>query len=220
MVHFDWRVLLDSRDVLLKGAELTILLTIESSLAGIFVGLLLALCRLSSLKVLQVPATAVLEALRGTPLLVQLIWFFYALPMATGITLSPPLSAFLALSLYSGAFYGEIFRGGILSIEQGQSDAARSLGMTHWEEMRRVILPQAVRRMIPPLVNQTIVTLKNTSLASVVTVAELVYQAQYISSSTYRSLEAYTGIAAIYFVLIYPMTLLAQRLELRKGGGF
>jgi polar amino acid transport system permease protein len=162
----------------------------------------------------------VLEVLRGTPLLVQLIWFFYALPIVTGITLSPPLSAFLALSLYSGAFYAEIFRGGILSIEQGQSDAARSLGMTHWEEMQRVILPQAVRRMIPPLVNQTIVTLKNTSLASVVTVAELVYQAQYISSSTYRSLEAYTGIAAIYFVMIYPMTLLAQRLELRKGGGF
>ena len=220
MNTFDWRVLLDSRDILLKGAELAVLLTIECSLAGIFVGLLLALFRLSSLKILQIPATIVLEALRGTPVLVQLIWVFYALPIMTGIALTPLLSAFIALSLYSGAFYAEIFRGGIVSIEQGQTDAARSLGMTYAEQMRRVILPQAVRRMIPPLVNQTIVTLKNTSLASVVTVPELLYQAQYISSATFRSLEAYTGVAAIYFIMIYPITVLAQRLELHKGGRF
>jgi polar amino acid transport system permease protein len=119
----------------------------------------------------------------------------------------------LTLSFYTGAFYAEIFRGGIVSIERGQWDAARALGLAPWTMMRQVILPQAIRRMVPPFVNQSITQLKNTSLVSTIAVPDLLYNGTLITADTYRPLEVYTVIAIIYFVLLFPSTMLAQRYE-------
>ena len=123
------------------------------------------------------------------------------------------------LSLYTAAFYAEIFRGGIVSIERGQWDAARALGMRWSLMMRLVVLPQAVRRMVPPFMNQSIIQLKNTSLVSTIAVPDLLYQGQLITADTYRPLETYTMVAVIYFLLLFPMTLLAQAWERRLAKG-
>jgi polar amino acid transport system permease protein len=121
----------------------------------------------------------------------------------------------MTLSCYTGAFYAEIFRGGIISIERGQWDAARALGLRRWHVMRRVILPQAIRRMIPPFVNQSITQLKNTSLVSTIAVPDLLYNGTLVTADTYRPLEVYTIVALIYFALLFPSTLLAQAYERR-----
>lgn len=210
---WQWSVIERNWDVLLSGLGYTLLYTALTVVFGLALGTVLALGRLSSRKWLKWPSATALEVLRGVPLLVLLVWFYYALPLLTGIAMTPALACVLALSLYGAAYYGEIIRGGIVSIDNGQMEAGKSLGMTYAERMRRIILPQALRRMVPPLMNQSIIQLKNTSLASVVTVAELTYQAQSLSSSTYRSLEVYTTIALMYLAIVIPASLLVKRLE-------
>jgi len=125
------------------------------------------------------------------------------------------LAAGLGLTLYMGAFCTEIFRAGVMSIGRGQWQAGRALGMTYAQLMRRIVLPQAVRRMIPPLVNQSITQLKNTALLYVVAVPDLMYTSSIITAETYRPLEVYTSAAVIYFIILYPLTLFAKRLETR-----
>ena len=129
------------------------------------------------------------------------------------------IAAGLTLSCYTGAFYAEIFRGGIISIERGQWDAARALGLRRWAMMRLVILPQAVKRMMPPFVNQSITQLKNTSLVSTIAVPDLLYNGSMITADTYRPLEVYTVVALIYFALLFPSTMLAQWYERRLETG-
>jgi polar amino acid transport system permease protein len=150
--------------------------------------------------------------------LVQLVWFYYALPVLTGIEISAIGAATLSLTLYGGAFYSEIVRGGVISIDVGQVEAAKAIGMTPYQAMRRVILPQAFRRMVPPLISQSIMQLKNTSLLSVLAVPDLLYQGQVIAHETYRPLELYTFIAVAYFVILLPVTLWAKRLEFGAAG--
>jgi len=141
---------------------------------------------------------------------VQIIWFYYALPVVLGIDIPATLAAVLVLSLYTGAFYAEIVRGGVNSIERGQWDAARAIGMRRGQVMRYVILPQAVKRMVPPFMNQSIIQLKNTSLVSTIAVADLLYEGQMITAATYRPLEVYTMVAVIYFAVLFPLTLKAS----------
>ena len=136
----------------------------------------------------------------------QIVWFYYALPILLNFSLPAWLAAGLGLTLYMGAFCTEIFRAGVMSIGRGQWQAGRALGMTHIQLMRRIVLPQAVRRMVPPLVNQSITQLKNTALLYVVAVPDLMYTG---------SLEVYTSVAAMYFIILSPMTLFAKRLEVR-----
>lgn len=218
---WDWSVVTANAHALLLGLWLTLVFTVISSAVGLAWGTILAIGRLSTRWWIRWPATALLEVVRGVPLLVLLIWFYFAFPILTGFGMSATLAASIALSLYASSYYGEIVRGGILSVPAGQTDAALSLGMTYNERMRRIVLPQAFRLMVPPFVNQTIINLKNTSLASVVTVGELTYQAQAISASTYRPLEVYSAAAVLYLVLVLPTSILARRLEIqnvRYGG--
>lgn len=210
---WQWSVIWRNWDVLLSGLGYTLLYTVLSIVFGLILGTLLALGRLSTRPWLRIPSAVFLEVLRSVPLLVLLIWVYYALPLLTGLPITAPWACILALSFYGGAYYGEIIRGGIVSIDQGQLEAGKSLGMTYGERMRRIILPQALRRMVPPLMNQSIIQLKNTSLASVVTVAEMTYQAQSLSSSTYRSLEVYTTVALMYLAIVIPASMLVKRLE-------
>jgi len=216
-MHYQWDFVFLLRYVPLfwRGVLVTLGYTAATIVLGLIIGLSLGLGRLSRSRLLNIPLVAFIEAFRCTPLLVQLVWFYYALPVILGIQIPATIAAVATLSCYTGAFYAEIFRGGIISIEQGQWDAARALGLRRWHVMRKVILPQAIRRMIPPFVNQSITQLKNTSLVSTIAVPDLLYNGTLITADTYRPLEVYTVVALIYFALLFPSTLLAQAYERR-----
>jgi polar amino acid transport system permease protein len=216
-MHYQWDFTFLSRYIPLleRGVLVTLGYTAATIFLGLILGLLLGLGRLSKSWLLNIPLVAFIEAFRCTPLLVQIVWFYYALPVLLGIQIPATVAGIMTLSCYTGVFYAEIFRGGIISIEQGQWDAARALGLRRWHVMRKVILPQAVRRMIPPFVNQSITQLKNTSLVSTIAVPDLLYNGTLITADTYRPLEVYTVVAIIYFVLLFPSTLLAQAYERR-----
>jgi polar amino acid transport system permease protein len=212
---WDFSFLWAYRWLILTGLGITIAYTIGTILLGLVVGLVTGLLRLSRNPVITAPLVAYVEIFRCTPLLVQIVWFYYALPVVLGIDIPAHVAAVLVLSLYTGAFYAEIIRGGVNSIERGQWDAARAIGMRRGQVMRHVILPQAVKRMIPPFMNQSIIQLKNTSLVSTIAVADLLYQGTIITAATYRPLEVYTMVAVIYFLVLFPLTLAAQQVELR-----
>jgi polar amino acid transport system permease protein len=215
MYQWDFEVIYTYRGVLAVGLLNTLYYTIACIVGGLLVGLVEAFARLSPLRIVRLPAHFLVEIFRCTPLLVILIWFYYALPALLGIQISALTAGMLALSLYGGAFYCEIIRAGIISIESGQREAAQALGMRRADTMRRIILPQALRRMVPPLMNQSILQLKNTSLVSVLALPDLIYQGQLVTHETYRPLEVYTTVAVIYFAILFPATLLVQQLERR-----
>jgi polar amino acid transport system permease protein len=213
--QWDFPFLAQYRSLIVLGLAYTIGFTILTAVSGFLVGGFVALVRLREGRVLAIPLVAFIEVFRCTPVLVQLIWCYYALPVLVGVSLSPAMAAFLTLTLYGAAFYAEVIRGGIVSIEPGQWDAGRAIGMRRGQLMRRIILPQALKRVLPPLVNQTIQQLKNTSLLSVLAVPDLLYQGQLITSATYRPLETYSVIAILYFAVLFPLTQLARGLERR-----
>ena len=209
---YEWSFgfLLRYTHLFLVGIGVTLAYTAGTVLLGLLIGLVLGLARLSRSRLVNAPLVAFIEVFRCTPLLVQIIWFYYALPVILGVQIPAVVAAVMVLSLYTGAFYAEIFRGGIVSIETGQWDAARALGLRWGQVMRRVVLPQAVRRMVPPFMNQSIIQLKNTSLVSTIAVPDLLYQGTLITADTYRPLEVYTVVAVIYFALLFPATRLVQ----------
>jgi polar amino acid transport system permease protein len=213
--NWDFAFLWHYRYLVVVGLGITIAYTIVTIAVGMVIGLLTGLLRLSSNKFITLPLTAYVEVFRCTPLLVQIIWFYYAFPVIVGIDIPAVVAAGMVLSLYTGAFYAEIVRGGVNSIEKGQWDAARAIGLHYVQMMRLVILPQAFRRMIPPFMNQSIIQLKNTSLVSTIAVADLLYQGEMITAATYRPLEVYTMIAVLYFAVLFPLTLGAQAVEQR-----
>ena len=217
--QWDFGVLTRYAPLFWRGTLMTLGYTAATILIGLAIGLLIGMGRLSKSRLLNIPLVAFIEAFRCTPLLVQLVWFYYALPVLAGVQIPAWAAGILTLSCYTGAFYAEIFRGGIVSIEQGQWDAARALGLRPWHVMRRVVLPQAIRRMIPPFVNQSITQLKNTSLVSTIAVPDLLYNGTLITADTYRPLEVYTVVALIYFALLFPSTMLAQAYERRLSRG-
>jgi polar amino acid transport system permease protein len=213
--HWDFSFLWHYRGLILWGLGVTIAYTVGSIALGGVIGLATGLLRLSRSRLLTLPLVAYVEIFRCTPLLVQIIWFYYALPVVLGIDIPATVAATLVLSLYTGAFYAEIVRGGVESIEKGQWDAARAVGLRQLQALRLVILPQAFRRMIPPFMNQSIIQLKNTSLVSTIAVADLLYQGEMITAATYRPLEVYTMVAILYFAVLFPLTVAAQYVERR-----
>ena len=215
MYQWDFGSLWTYRWLFLYGLELTVAFTIAIVALGLVFGLIAGLSKLSGLAPLRWLASAYVEIFRCTPLLVQLVWFYYALPILTGIEISAITASILTLSLYGGSFYAEIIRGGIVSIDPGQPEAAFALGMTPTQSMRRIILPQAMKRMLPPLMNQSIIQFKNTSLVSVLAVPDLLYQGQVAAHDSYRPLEIYTAIAIVYFLVLFPLTLVVRQGERR-----
>lgn len=214
-----WSFLWRYEALFVRGVGVTLAFTFGTILLGLIFGLVVGMLRLSKSWLVNAPLVALIEVFRCMPLLVLMVWFYYALPVVLNVQIPATLAATIVLSLYTGAFFAEIFRGGIVSIEQGQWDAARALGLRRWHMMRHVILPQATRRMLPPFINQSIIHLKNTSLVSTIAVPDLLYQAQAITAETYRPLETYTAVALIYFLLLFPTTLLAQAYERRLNVG-
>jgi polar amino acid transport system permease protein len=198
-----------------KGLAVTLAYSVGTILGGMVIGIVCGMLLLSKSKWVTLPVHYYVEIFRCTPLLVQIVWFYYALPIVLDVTMPDWFAAGLGLTLYMGAFATEIFRGGIISIDKGQWQASRALGMTWLELMQHIILPQAIKRMTPPFVNQSIIQLKNTSLLYVVAIPDLMYTGSIIVSDTFRPLEVYTAVAVAYFVILYPLTLYAARLEAR-----
>lgn len=215
MYQWDFGFLSVYQHVFLKGLGYTLLFTAATIVSGLAAGLVIGLARLSPYRLVHLPFQALVEVFRCTPLLVQLVWFYYALPVILGIELSAAMAGFLALTLYGASFYSEIIRAGIVSIDVGQREAAQALGMRRHKVMTRIVLPQAFKRMIPPLMNQSILQLKNTSLISVLALPDLLYQGQLVAHEIYKPLEVYSTIAVIYFAVLFPATMLARLYERR-----
>jgi polar amino acid transport system permease protein len=213
MYEWDFSILFGYRWLFLQGLGITLAFTVAIVIGGMAIGLLAAICLLSRFRFLRALSLGFIEIFRCTPILVQLIWFYYALPILMGIEMTPTAASLLALSCYGGSFYAEIIRGGIVSIDAGQSEAGAALGMTPALAMRRIILPQALRRMLPALMNQSILQFKNTSLVSVLAVPDLVYQGQMVAHDSFRPLETYTAVAVAYFAILFPMTVFVRNRE-------
>jgi polar amino acid transport system permease protein len=217
MYAWDFAALKPYWGLIWQGLGVTVFYTVITVIAGLAIGLAAGILRTTAPRWVAVPLRGYIEVFRCTPLLVQLVWVYYALPVLIGVDMSATTACFLTLSLYAGSFYAEIFRGGIEAIDRGQWEAGQAIGMQQGRIFRRIILPQAIQVMIPALINQTIMQLKNTSLVSTVAVGDLLYQGSVITAASYRPLEVYTTIAVLYFVVLFPLTLVADQLEQRMG---
>jgi polar amino acid transport system permease protein len=215
MYQWDFTPVLANSGILAAGLGNTLKLTATALAFGVPLGLGLALLRLSRLRALSLPAGFIVEFFRTTPPLVQLFWFFFALPILIQVEMTPFVAAALTFSIQSAAFFAEVFRAGIVSIDRGQSEAARALGMTGAQAMRRVILPQAVKRMIPAFMERSIELMKTTTLVATVSYADLLFQANEVAQKTFRPLEVFTVTALIYFTVIYCASVVVHRIERR-----
>ena len=217
MGNFNVSSLFDYRSLLLHGAFVTLYLTLGAAFIGAILGPCIGMMRQSGYWWLSATAGVYVELFRSTPTLVQVVWVYFALPVITGIQLTGVMSVLLTLGLHEGAYVGEIFRAGIRSIDRGQMFAAKAIGMSYGRAMRRIILPQALKRMVPPLINEFASLMKLTSLASVIAVPELLHAADSVISFTFRPMETYTVIAVIYAALVLPIIYFSNYLDSRVG---
>lgn len=206
-----FEIFINSSDVFVKGLWITLRLSVVSLFIAIFIGLFFALLKISGIKVLGWIADAYIWIVRGTPLIAQIFILFYGL---SGLFLIPMFwAAAVALAFHSGAYIAEIIRGAIQSIDKGQREAARSLGMTKKMSMRRIVLPQAFRRAVPSLGNQFIIGIKDSSLASFIGVQELFGVSNSLGSVTFDYLPHYIAVAIYYLFIVLVLTLLVNKLE-------
>ncbi len=215
MQAWNFAPVLANADLLLLGLANTLKVTGTALVFGIPLGLVLALMRLSSRRWLRLPAGFVIEVFRTTPPLVQLFWFFFALPILIQVEMTAFVAAALTFSIQSAAFFAEVFRGGIVSIERGQWEAARAIGMGPRQALRRIILPQAVKRMLPAFMERAIELMKTTTLVATISYADLLFQANEVSQKTFRPLETYSTVALMYFIVIFAASLVARTVERR-----
>ncbi len=199
--------------LLIAGAGITVEITALSVFFGMLIGIVVALIRLSGVKVLRWLGNVYVDFIRGTPLLIQIFLVYFALPSIIGHRVDAFFAAISACSINSGAYVAEVFRGGIQSIDVGQMEAGRSLGMTWWQTMRYIILPQAFKRIIPPLGNEFIAMLKDSSLVSVIGFEELTRRGQLIIARTYASFEIWMAVAIMYLILTFTVARLTGLLE-------
>ena len=215
LMTFDMNLVFNSFPLLLVGAGVTIQITVLSTAIGFVIGLIVGVARISHLRVLRMLAEVYVEFFRGTPLLVQIFLFYFALPVITGQRIDPFIAAISACGINSGAYVAEIFRAGIQSVDAGQMEAGRSLGMTWLQTMRYIIVPQAFKRVIPPLGNEFIAMLKDSSLVSVIGFEELTRRGQLIIAKTYGSFEIWMSVAVIYLVMTLTISRFVAYLERR-----
>jgi len=216
-MNFDWSVVWTHAGELAQGTEITVLLAVVTMVIAIPGGILLALLRLSGSRALAGASASFTEFFRNLPLILVIYAAYYILPLAFDVGFSPIVTAIIALSLNVSAYNGETFRAGIVSIRKGQSEAALALGMSTWQAMREVILPQAVRRVMPVLASTWVSLFKDTSLVSVIAVGDLAYTSMRIRSQSFSVLEMLTAMAAIYWALGYPQAKLVDWLNRRYG---
>ena len=215
-MNLDYSVVLAKIPILLEGCWVTLQISFFALLLGMVFGIAGALCRISSNRILNAAAFFYVWVIRGTPVRVQLFILYFGLPQL-GIKLPSMVAGVLGLAINTGAYITEIIRAGIQAVDRGQMEAALSVGMSYRQAMRRIIGPQAIKICIPPLVNQFIMTLKNSSIASLVTITELFRTGEQIIYTTFRSFEVYTAVAVFYLIMNSVFMVIADKLERRMA---
>ncbi|HLQ73035.1 MAG TPA: amino acid ABC transporter permease [Bacillota bacterium] len=208
-------VVINSLPYLWEGLLVTLKVFIIAIILGFIIGLVVALLRLSPVKLLNWLAKIFVDVIRGTPILVQLFFFYFGLNSLEFVSLDRETAGIVTVAINAGAYYAEIIRAGIQSLDKGQNEAARSLGLTSAQSMRYVILPQSFRRMLPTFTNQAIISLKDTSLLSVIGIADLTQKGQVQIAATFKAFEIWIAVGIMYFVVIYLLSLLSSFLERR-----
>jgi polar amino acid transport system permease protein len=214
--YFRFETVLPHLPYLLAGARMTIIVSLAALAGALVIGLILALARLSRLRILRAAASLFIDIWRSTPTLAQLLWVYYALPILTGVPLSAFVAGTITLACHYGANLAEVYRAGILAIPSGQTNAGLALGLTRAQTMRRIILPQAVTIMLPLIASQFIVLFKESALVSMISLEELMWHGQSLAGLTMRSVEVFSLVALIYVALTYPQTLLVNWLHRRS----
>ena len=210
-------LMINSIPLLIVGAGITIQITAISVAIGLVIGMFVGVARVSNIRPLRWLAAVYVDFLRGTPLLVQIFLIYFALPVLLGNRVDPFIAAITTCSINNGAYIAEIFRAGIQAIDDGQMEAGRSLGMTWWQTMWYIIIPQAFRNIVPPLGNEFIALLKDSSLVSVIGFEELTRRGQLIIARTYGSLEIWICVAIIYLIMTLTISRFVAFLEKRLG---
>ncbi|WP_413868391.1 glutamine ABC transporter permease GlnP [Albidovulum sp.] len=211
----DWSVVLTFLPQLIAGARITVQITVVGLLGGMILGTVAGLMRAYGGRVLNAIAFAYVELIRGTPIVVQVMFLYFAMPVLTGLRVDPMSAAVLAIIVNAGAYIAEIVRGAFLSISKGLTEAGLALGLPQWKVLVYILGPLAFRRLIPPLGNQFIVSLKDTSLFIVIGVGELTRTGQEIMAANFRAVEIWTAVAVIYLILTGAMTVALRVIEKR-----
>ena len=214
-MEFDFSVIANSMPALMRGARTTIYITVIGLIGGVIAGLIFGLMRAYGGKLLNGIALVYIELMRGTPIIVQVMFIYFALPVLLGIRIDAMSAAITAITINAGAYIAEIVRGAFLSVPKGLSEAGLALGVPQWRVLTFVVGPVAFRRLIPPLGNQFIVSLKDTSLFIVIGVGELTRQGQEIMAANFRAVEIWSAVAVIYLIMIGIMTLGLRIVEKR-----
>ena len=215
LFQFNWLGVVDYIPALLQGLYYTLLISVIGLIIGFILGAIFGLGRISRSRILYGISAVYVEVLRGTPVLVQAIWIYFALPLIVGFNIPSLAAGIIVIGLNSGAYIAEIVRGAVQSVEKGQMEAGRSLGLSQHLTMRYVIWPQAFKRMIPPLGNQFIISIKDTSLLSVILVPELIFQGRMIAASHFNAVEIYTTVAVFYLIITLTLSKVLNIVEKR-----
>jgi len=216
MFHFDWSVISRNLPFLLGGVSVTLYIVGAATGMGLVIGLMVGLLRGMGNRWVDLITGWYIEIFRNTPILVQIVWFYYVLPLVTGMPgLQASSSCIISIGLNAGAYLAEVFRAGIQAVDVGQMEASRSLGMSYLRAMALIILPQAVRNVLPAFVNTGVVLIKESSQVSFVGVLDIMHRGDMLSTDSARPIEAYTAVAAIYFMVCYVISKSAGVLERR-----
>jgi glutamine transport system permease protein len=211
----DWSVIIDFIPELLQGAKVTLYITMAGLVGGLILGALAGLMRAFGGRILNAIAFLYIEVIRGTPIVVQVMFLYFALPVLADLRIDPMSAAVLAIVVNAGAYIAEIVRGALLSISRGLTEAGLALGLPQWKVLLHIVGPLAFRRLIPPLGNQFIVSLKDTSLFIVIGVGELTRTGQEIMASNFRAVEIWTAVAIIYLLMTGTLSLILRSIEKR-----
>ena len=216
-MNYDWQfaIIANYWPVFLRGAQITLEITLVSAILSVLIGLPSAIGKETRVAPIRWLCTAYIEFVRGTPALVQIVWIYYCLPILSGLQLGAEATMMLALGLHAGAYVAEIFRAGVHAVDRGQFQASYALGMSYRQALRRIVLPQAVVKMIPPFINEFATLLKLTTLGSAIAVSELLHESNNLIAAVYRPLEVYSALALVFFAITYPIIWWSQRLERR-----
>lgn len=214
-MEFDFAVITDHWRFLGSGVLVTLALSLASGATSLVAGLVVALARLYGPRVLRPALGFYVDSMRAVPVLVVLVWTFFALPIVAGVTLPPFWAALVGLTVHLAAYAAEIVRAGIESVRPGQTRAALALGMSGAQALRRIVLPQALVRMLPAFGSLLSVTIKDTAIASVIAVPELMRQSETVAGQSFQPIEVYTFAMLVYFVLLFPVTRGVDRLYRR-----
>ncbi|WP_178106655.1 amino acid ABC transporter permease [Pseudomonas mangiferae] len=217
MSGYEWQfhIILDYWPIFVRGAWTTLKLTFASTLLGLVIGLPAGILRQSKIRWLRAPVSLYVEVIRATPALVQIVWIYYCFPILFGLQMGAETTIVIALGIHTGAYVAEIVRAGINAVDAGQFMAAKSIGMSGAKTLRRIILPQAGQKMIPPFINEFANIMKLSTLASTIAVYELLQESNNLIATVYRPLEVYTFLAVVFFCITYPWIWLSQRYEAR-----